>query len=103
MKRKISILGHVISIETVSTQSKLLDKANGVYYLEKKKIIIDNSLMILQQERVITHEIIHAMIDIGGLKPQFKLQHEEMIVDFLEHAMHSFLKNNTNFFRGKLW
>ena len=84
----ITILGREIPVEFVSqkTLDEVSEDKESIGYFDGNSIFIKQSLPAAQKQRVLKHEIIHAMFNISGLTHLLKPDIEEAICDLMENT-----------------
>lgn len=85
---KLSILGREIPVVFCSqvTLDEVSEDADSIGYFDGNAIYIKQSLPAGQKQRVLKHEIVHAMLNISGLTHLLKADIEEAICDLMENV-----------------
>lgn len=82
----ISLLGRQVAVLTVSAESlsRITNDSNSIGYFDGKSIYLLNTLEGETKNRVLTHEVVHAILNISGLSNLLEDNLEEAICDAME-------------------
>ncbi len=87
--RSVNVMGQKFKIKYLSPD-EIEENCEGVTFLSRREIHLDNSLPLEQLRRVLIHEITHAILGVSGISEKLNAQVEESIAVAMESALYSF-------------